>query len=412
LVCATLDGVEHLLNRLMRHGLPQDEVVQVVTSKFSHGVGLSATEFGYGDAMNESRLLLIYDEDDALTAIDAVDVEESRVQEIDNELAQEAVETSTYIRRVVLFSSAPVAGWWRHRDNLQVLPVPVDAPRPDQLLADHPFYLEFRVRRAHHHGVRALRDSTGERLNELLLNAFCNRGIRRLVHTHGWFLTRRPDLGEENWTPEVTFAQSLYSFPSMQAYSDDFTDTSGMDRIALRPESEYFTRFGPLTSDPLALPDRLSEYLDTFAAANEDWKGRVYRSAYWLSYSREARRFSSSASLAALVQAIEALIPPHLPGTSCPTCKRPSGVGPTQLFHNFVESNLPGLTPPVRRALYKARSGILHGSILMPRDEGVLKFHGLQPEDGRQWELEDAASLASQHCLLGTMNRLQSGDLV
>ena len=41
----------------------------------------------------------------------------------------------------ILFAAVPVEGFCRYRDRFQIIPVPPDAPRPNVLMADHPFII-------------------------------------------------------------------------------------------------------------------------------------------------------------------------------------------------------------------------------------------------------------------------------
>jgi hypothetical protein len=51
----------------------------------------------------------------------------------------------TVVWRDVFFNILPVDGYWRYRDEWQIVPAPPQAPRPDVVIADHPFIVELRL---------------------------------------------------------------------------------------------------------------------------------------------------------------------------------------------------------------------------------------------------------------------------
>lgn len=61
-------------------------------------------------------------------------------EQIDTQLL---ASTGSRVANLILFGHLPVDGWFRHRDVLQILPPPNGAPRPDCIMADHPFLLQF-----------------------------------------------------------------------------------------------------------------------------------------------------------------------------------------------------------------------------------------------------------------------------
>jgi hypothetical protein len=45
--------------------------------------------------------------------------------------------------RWTMFSTRPVEGQWRYRNQFQIVPAPAAAPRPDMLVAEHSFIVDF-----------------------------------------------------------------------------------------------------------------------------------------------------------------------------------------------------------------------------------------------------------------------------
>jgi hypothetical protein len=59
-----------------------------------------------------------------------------------------------YLASFLHFSSRPVTGWWRYRNQFQILPPPAGAPLPHMEIADWPFLIEARYASADQFGLR------------------------------------------------------------------------------------------------------------------------------------------------------------------------------------------------------------------------------------------------------------------
>jgi hypothetical protein len=95
---------------------------------------------------------------------------------------------------------------------------------------------------------------------------------------------------------------------------------------------------------------------------------------FWLDIASRQWTISASASFAAVVSAVEALT-------------EGNGPGATRRFIDFFDTYSPGaVLEQRRRAMYRLRSAILHGSKLMELDE-VLAF-GLRPGDWAERDLQ------------------------
>jgi hypothetical protein len=62
-----------------------------------------------------------------------------------------------YLASFFHFSSRPVAGWWRYRDQFQILPPPSGAPVPDTVMGEWPFLIETRYSSPDGFGFKAHR---------------------------------------------------------------------------------------------------------------------------------------------------------------------------------------------------------------------------------------------------------------
>jgi hypothetical protein len=142
--------------------------------------------------------------------------------------------------RQVMFSSLPLTGYWRYRGEWQIVPVPEDAPKPEFLMAEHPFFIEVRgvgTGDSRVDGVRALR-----RLWQLqmILSVALWVSISNSDRspTHVWVLG---DVANE-LRPE--YRQLGYFVPNLTAPANDFTTVVGLEPVPTINDHEYFSRRG------------------------------------------------------------------------------------------------------------------------------------------------------------------------
>jgi hypothetical protein len=104
---------------------------------------------------------------------------------VDLELRQP---TPVKIATAVLFSVCRVAGWFRYRDTLQVLPVPAGSPRGFGL-GGEPFLVQFKLRDSPEFALNSIRYQAEVRKIHLLLNAILELGVSRLQGSrHHWVM--------------------------------------------------------------------------------------------------------------------------------------------------------------------------------------------------------------------------------
>ncbi len=99
------------------------------------------------------------------------------------------------VGQAVGFCSTPVMGFYRYRDNFQILPVPNGAPRPDVMMADHPFLIQYKYTWSPDIPVRHQRRGHQARAYFRLLDLLS--GVRiyggpRSVH-HAWIILSAED---------------------------------------------------------------------------------------------------------------------------------------------------------------------------------------------------------------------------
>jgi hypothetical protein len=168
-------------------------------------------------------------------------------------------------------------------------------------------------------------------------------------------------------------------------------------------DAAYFAIEGISVDQRLQRPSSLAQLLDTYYQTPPDEQDRFLTFAFWLRFSDTAWAYAMSPSYAALVSAIEALMPPAESGGTCPECGRQLGPGPTQRFIDFIEHWAAGIDVRHRRRLYALRSAILHGGKLLHMDRE--RWRGMNPQDNTERDdlqvLRKTATLLGLNWLLG-----------
>lgn len=329
-------------------------------------------------------LRAVFNRDGRLVALHAMPgLTEAALAAIRERVRVELVDTTGVgVGREVLFSLAPVQGWWRHHNRFQFLPVPPHAPRPKSLYAHHPFLLEFSYDRA----VNALSDHA-RRCREawpihLVFNALLTTPVwwdgGRIVSTHGHSWVLLPSTTDPpEWN--VAYLQHSYSYSGYLPTSEAFSSVDSIQPIAAIPAAEYYGDPYRTTGDPLVIPDNLGQSFDLFFQASLRRRRQFLRACYWLSQVNQLTSFSLSFICA--IQAIDALLPPTLPGIRCKKCGLEQRPSRTALFVEFLNRFAPSptVTDADRQALFRVRSDLSHGF----RDPLILdqaSGFGLHPE--------------------------------
>jgi hypothetical protein len=102
------------------------------------------------------------------------------------------------------------------------------------------------------------------------------------------------------------FGQASEAVPGTRT---DFSPLEGLLRLPVLPHDEYHGQSGIGSDEQLFLPDTLADSFDRLAALGPNGQNQFLRAAYWLNHARRVWELSVSASLIAVAQAIEALLP-------------------------------------------------------------------------------------------------------
>jgi len=278
--------------------------------------------------------------------------------------------TGAIIRADILFSSKPVKGSFRATNGqLQIIPAPDQAPRPPMMIADHPFILEFPIKRSSDGFVTNNRAMRRALEFTWILNALLRATISRLGPRvrHLWGLVQSDNLVAST-QQNVKWVQEYYAIDNLPAQYAEFSPAYP-EQIQVIPHDEYYgSPF--LASDYLVLPDTISLLLERTDKISLADRSRFIRAARWFHAATPLHFHLISSCFVALVSAVEALMPDAAGQEICPTCLKDRSPGPTQRFQDFVEAYAPTSHSEEqnRKWLYRIRSDLAHGRDLLRFD--------------------------------------------
>jgi hypothetical protein len=266
----------------------------------------------------------------------------------------EEIETTgpVIVGRDFSFSGSRVHGSWRgERSRVQILPPPTDAPVAPCEEAEHPFIIEFPVRKSDFGSITNFRRMQEHRNLTLLLNILLVGRISMQPRRSRQFWAIEPMHPQNSW--EVKWVQEFFLGNLGEVVRDTLSELPAERMQEVDPGAYYTSvgRVGQLMRVPADLDDSIMCYRQ-LSARNREKFGRT---SFWMDMASRQWTTSASASFASLVIAIEAL--------------GERATGPTARFHGFMEKYAPGASlQDRRRQMYDLRSDILHGSGLMRLD--------------------------------------------
>lgn len=282
----------------------------------------------------------------------------------------------------ILFASKPVKGGYRLKTlPIQISPAPPEAPRPPFLKADHPFVLEYPIKRCRTPNIRFLRRRKNAIEWAWVLNALLRSSIKYFSsRPRSLWATKSMECGPLFW------AQENYTITGFEAVRSQLSQQRA--RLPVVPAAAYYgstTLRTNLPLDEFYLPDDIDSVIVAFTKLSNDRRRRFLRSAAAIYAATEFWTSSMSGYFLACVQAIETLVD-RLPAEPCPTCGKDMSPGPTRLFREFVEKycRLEDVDEKIVKNLYAVRSALAHGKYLFQLDEAP-------------WAFSMAASVASHH---------------
>lgn len=284
----------------------------------------------------------------------------------------------SFVSSRVLFSELPLMGAFKWNDRVRVSPCPrsarvgkgldwfANASLPSDaephLGPPYPFVLEVKSFRSPNPLLetnRALRDlDTYQYIMTLLLH-----GRVRYAHfpnARQWVSVKRRGRIEYHLL-----------YPGFDTGLNGRTDHFARRRMKpapVHPVTDYYNHLW--ARDPeLFIPRSLATDLETFDALPAEAARCFKRACYWYALGVQMPS-EPSLSIVAFATAIECLLP-RLSGLPCPSCKKPSGPGPTKLFKEHLGryGTVPVELEARRDSIYAARSALVHGSHAHRADE-------------------------------------------
>jgi hypothetical protein len=421
-----------VLTKELRIGeFDDDELTTVLTSVLPRGAQFRPNEVEYRTTADEWVLSLHYRDGRIEKATAGTAMTAEHLQRVQAEIARVlGSPASAKVARWTMFSSRPVEASWRYQEQFQIVPAPPEAPRPEELWAQHPFIVDFVFRGSPDWSIERIR--YGRRAADLML-------VLNLLLTSQ--ITAPAVRSRKHWvwaphgsTPPVVWAGEGYMIPNFQYLVDHLPDIEGAT-LDMLPAATYYDRKKG-RSNTLNLPAELPTLLDAFHALTDDDRDRFLRACYWHHTASAAWDISQSLHLTCLINSIESLSSVG-PQRSAPEGPRAlfkafmqrfapirsaagsDAPGPSALFRSVMRRFAPG--PPSGRVIdkiYEARSNITHGERLLSLDQGPGSWALNQLSTGDR-EIGDAASILCHAALVnwlwshtsGTDEQLITGGL-
>lgn len=342
---------------------------QTGKNKITHGGKLTVEYYGKNNekhSQSEIKSIYLVDEKDT-ELLAALEQESHKALSTDN---------GTEIGRVVLFSGSEVKANYRFREEFQISPIPKNAPKPNELLADHPFILEFSYKKSSHPLINMHRRTKNFEALSLILNVFIKMGVtcqKNNIHKV-WAIVSDESSPSSYEIRNVQLGYWLKDDEEVQRDQYGFTIYKNELEFTKLPSIKYFLPYSITVGDELSLPDNIDDLISKFYSLSEKDKTDFLRASYWKRVSSETHYISRSNAYIALVNAIESLIPQEKSSGTCENCQNEIKKGLTQLFHDFVEQYCPGLESAHKKELYSIRSKYTHGKQLMQDDLGSMGF--------------------------------------
>jgi hypothetical protein len=374
-----------------------DELVTLLASSFPFGEWHGENTVVYRAETGEVGLKLTYRGSRLVDVDGGPGLSDEARQKLREEVATLAAPHDTVVWRDVFFNLFPVDGYWRYRDEWQIVPAPPQAPRLDVLLADHPFVVELRVP---WYPGRAMLSAAiqGRRAWELqlILNLVLRGRIKR-------FSARAPDgTWALRWdgddTPRAEWVQPGYFIPDWTYQSSEFTPTDGLRPLPEVSDEVYRTRRGIGADDVFEIPAVLGPLLDASHAVRPEVRDRFLHACYWYDRSGAAWNMSVSLGHVAAVNAIETIMPPGQVDR-CPECGLNRAPGVTRRFHDFVERYAPLVPEQDRKRIYKLRSSLVHEANVFDIDRPG-PWGALVPGDQKQRDTYQAGRIVARDAII------------
>ena len=344
----------------------------------------------------------------------ARNVPEATLQAIEASLNSDLFSTPVWkVARRTVFAPLPIAKSFTRGDEWQLLPMPQNAPRPEESWAPWPGLFEVRYRGA-----------AGVWTEQARAQLAVTRAITKLNGVLKLKLHPERSNGQKLWVvgdqpPYLTSSlKQIGYFYDSSSLGAGFSDVTKFSKMGNADPSAYYNAWGITVGDEFEMPSNVNDSLDTIEGLHPADQDRFLRASYWANAAGEISRVSSSASIVAAVTAIEVL------GVSPAARTKADGavVGSRESYRAVMREAL-GDDYEKKYALYGLRSGIAHGNqILLADTQGWgTGLHSRQEEEVKRfvnqvlplvllnWLDEDVRKRISAHePVMGRLDRLIS----
>lgn len=348
------EGVDHyeVMNEIASYygssrSTPEDDVVFPNTDNYALRVTSESgqvTSINSGPAWTQNDLALLQ-------------------ARIDEKLVQS---TGMGVEAAILFAIHPVEGSFGHESKIiQILPAPAEAPRPPQLIADHPFILEFSTRQSNSGSVTNNRRSRGILEWTWILNAVLRTNVKSMgPRTRQLWVITHDNREESRW------GQEFYQVPGFVSRRDAFTALPEPS-LPLIDSDRYYGADYRGSGNVLELPDSLSDTIISIMELSYPQRARFIRACQWIYAANALWQHHVSSTYIALVSAIESIANLQPNSHTCTECgSSHQWPGPTRLFQEFLEDNLSTELhlSGGKQELFRVRSKLSHGQSLLYYD--------------------------------------------
>ena len=359
------------------------ELLTLFHSHFNHAaIPLAGKQRRFGEINHGRYLDVHFKEDGSISRIDG------KLSAADERVLTDKIRTTLLENQQQAFGQTicfsqhdSVRGHYRHRDTLQIVPIPPNAPRAPAISADHPFRLEFQYVSCADPLIDGFRKiATGARLTRIL-NTLCNTGISTGSIYTRFFWGILPGV-----TPfTVQWIQEGYGYSDFSPKLDSFSSTEHLSPIRTYPPHEYYDDMFFPGDHALALPASIDQYLDKVSSLPGGLADSFERATVWFAQMHDLWPRASSAALVAAVTAIETLLAKD--AERCSGCGQPK-YSITRKFKEFLRIYVPGVEsrfPDEFAAIYKTRSSFAHGERILMADLRPWQIFG---DALQQWQAE------------------------
>lgn len=360
-----------------------DELISVLLGHFGRieNVGTLPGMYTFQKEGDSSvRLKLGLDKKGQIVSIEPINVTIAEFNEIEKKVNYALIDDQKdTVAATVLFSvNLRVNGWFRYKDQFQILPMSPDAPRINYVFGDHPFILEYKYISS----PDTMIDVGRRRYQESLLTKRLNFLTGGLVRNSDYFTKSSWILNFEtdSSTPICRYAQHGYFGQGFPGKLQVFTSPEKTEPlVTVEPRTYYGYPPSNEKDGSLLFPENLNLSFDKIESLSKSDRTKFDMACSWYYQSSKVWHESHSLSFIALVTALECLFqnyekckdcgsPSVEAFEKCKTCGEPI-FKITKTLRDFLDTHVPFIDAKKERDLiYNIRSKLAHGLEMLNRD--------------------------------------------